>query len=128
LRQGEHANQDARRLFAHILHAEQVWLTRLQGSDSSHITIWPDIELSRCAELVRQNGEGYTAFLAGLPDTDTDRVIDYTNQSGKAFQTSIRDILTHVGLHGQYHRGQINSKLRASGVDPAGVDYILFVR
>jgi uncharacterized damage-inducible protein DinB len=128
LKQGEHTNPDARRLFTHILHAEQVWLTRLQGNDSSAIPIWPDLDLPRCADLIRQNREGYAVFLAGLSGTDVDRYIDYTNQSGKAFRTSIRDILTHVGLHGQYHRGQINSKLRGSGAEPAEVDYIALVR
>ncbi|WP_244563156.1 DinB family protein [Paenibacillus uliginis] len=52
----------------------------------------------------------------------------YTNSSGKEFMTSIRDILTHVALHGQYHRGQINSRFRADGIDPVNMDYITFVR
>lgn len=35
-------NKDVIRLFSHILLAEKVWVTRLQGFDSSNITIWID--------------------------------------------------------------------------------------
>jgi uncharacterized damage-inducible protein DinB len=34
----------------------------------------------------------------------------------------------HVALHGHYHRGQINSRLRAGGTDPISVDYIMYMR
>jgi len=40
----------------------------------------------------------------------------------------VRDILLHVAMHGQYHRGQINQLLRGAGLEPISVDYIVFVR
>lgn len=52
----------------------------------------------------------------------------YTNSKGDEFKYSVGDILTHVALHGQYHRGQINSRLRAMGVEPVSVDYIIFAK
>ncbi|MGM1021415.1 MAG: DinB family protein [Bacillota bacterium] len=115
-------------LFTHILYAEQIWLTRLKGMDSSQMPIWSDGDITVCAKLIKQNEENFKTFLAEIAKTDLDNLITYTNSSGKEFTTSIRDILTHVALHGQYHRGQINSRLRADDIDPVNIDYITFVR
>lgn len=116
------------RLFAHILNAEQVWVTRLKGLDSSQISIWSDSDIAVCAELSKQNEENYKQFLTDLATTDLDNLIKYKNSKGIEYKDSIRDILTHVALHGQYHRGQINSRLRADGIEPVNTDYIIFVR
>jgi uncharacterized damage-inducible protein DinB len=67
-------------------------------------------------------------FLTNLSNTDLDKFISYSNSKGQEFKNSVRDILTHVALHGQYHRGQINSRLRADGFEPVNLDFITFVR
>jgi uncharacterized damage-inducible protein DinB len=67
-------------------------------------------------------------YLADLTEEQLDSDLTYANQSGVEFRTPIRDILTHVALHGQYHRGQINRILREAGGEPQPLDYILFVR
>ncbi|NGZ76942.1 DinB family protein [Saccharibacillus alkalitolerans] len=127
LQSGE-ADGRALRLFAHTLHAERVWLTRLRGQDSSGLPIWSDRDLAFCAELMERNAEEFEAFLADDIAADPQRVVAYSDSKGNPFETSAGDILTHIVLHGQYHRGQINSCLRESGLEPVGVDYILFVR
>ena len=124
----EDENQEVCRLFSHILFAEKVWITRLQGLDSSQLPIWSEVDLEVCAELVRQNEESVTAFLTNLANTGLDQLISYTNSKGSEFKNSVRDILTHVALHGHYHRGQINSRLRAEGIEPVNIDFITFVR
>jgi uncharacterized damage-inducible protein DinB len=121
-------NQEVIRLFSHILFAEKVWITRLQGLDSSRLPIWSEVDIEVCADLVKQNNENLTTFLSSLSNTDLDKIISYSNSKGKEFKNSVRDILTHVALHGQYHRGQINSRLRADGFEPVNLDFITFVR
>ncbi|CEH29211.1 damage-inducible protein DinB [Aneurinibacillus migulanus] len=128
LHNNKNGNQQIIDLFSHILYTEQVWITRLRGMDSSQLPIWSEANLSVCAELVRKNQDDFTAFFANLTSADLDNLISYRNSKGKEFKTSIEDILTHVVLHGQYHRGQINSRLRANGVEPVNTDYITFVR
>jgi uncharacterized damage-inducible protein DinB len=124
----EDENQDVNRLFSHILFAEKVWITRLRGLNSSRLPLWSEADIKVCAELVMQNEEGITTFLTNLSSTDLDKLISYTNSKGKEFKNSVRDVLTHVALHGQYHRGQINSRLRAEGIEPVNIDFITFVR
>lgn len=124
----EDKNQEVSRLFSHILLAEKVWITRLRGLDSSRLAIWSEVDIEVCAELVMQNKVSLTTFLTNLSNTDLDKLISYTNSKGKEFKNSVRDILTHVALHGQYHRGQINSRLRADGFESVNIDFITFVR
>ena len=124
----EDENQEVNRLFSHILFAEKVWITRLRGLDSSRLPIWLEVDMEVCAELVMQNEESLTTFLTNLANSDLDKLIFYTNSKGTEFKNSVRDILTHIALHGQYHRGQINSRLRADGIEPVNIDFITFLR
>lgn len=121
-------NQDVNRLFSHILFSEKVWITRLQGLDSSQLPIWADVGIEVCAQLVKQNEKSIATFLANLTEADLDHSVAYENSSGKEFKNSIKDVLMHVALHGQYHRGQINARLRANDFEPVNVDFITFVR
>ncbi|KEF37256.1 hypothetical protein M670_03502 [Schinkia azotoformans MEV2011] len=115
-------------LFSHILSAEKVWFTRLQGIDGSQIPLWPEMNMVQCAELIMQNEMTITTYLTNLKESDLDQSLLYKNSKGTEFTNSVRDILTHVAMHGQYHRGQINTRLRANGEVPVNVDFITFVR
>lgn len=116
-------------LFLHVLQAERIWLTRLRGESSEGIALWADdADPAACAALIEENGSGFRAWLDALSEDRLDKPIAYRNQTGAPFESTTRDILTHVALHGQYHRGQINAALRAGGFEPAVVDYILYAR
>ncbi|EFM12178.1 DinB family protein [Paenibacillus curdlanolyticus YK9] len=121
--------QEALNLFRHYVIAEQAWIMRLNGESSTHLRLWTDdADLASLEEAVASNEQRYGDYMERLTEESLDDMITYVNQSGVAFQTSIRDILTHVALHGQYHRGQINRVLRESSVQPEAVDFILFSR
>ncbi|MBP2113285.1 DinB family protein [Paenibacillus silagei] len=117
------------KLVRHVAVAEQVWLSRLQGKDSTQYALWEEAEgLTAIRQLFEANAEQYHSYLEELGESALDQMISYSSQNGRSFQTSIRDILLQVLLHGQYHRGQINRALRMEGAEPAPVDYITFSR
>jgi uncharacterized damage-inducible protein DinB len=70
----------------------------------------------------------YLAYIDSLTESGLDTLVSYKNTKGAAFQTSIKDILTHVGLHGVYHRGQVALLVRQGGGTAAPTDYIIFTR
>jgi hypothetical protein len=70
-------NKQANYLFSHILHGENVWFTRLIGTDSLHLPIWADISLESCVEMVNHNYHNYSELLSNLSNTDLDRVVSY---------------------------------------------------
>lgn len=122
------SHPDALTLLRHIAIAERVWLTRLEGGDSSRYILWGSEELPELLSMVKQNEEAYKAYIGKLNEDDLDTIVNYQNQSGQPFQASVREILTHVALHGQYHRGQINRILRLESLEPVPLDYILTTR
>ncbi|WP_144548290.1 DinB family protein [Bacillus sp. X1(2014)] len=128
LQKMEGENEQINRLFSHILLTEQVWLTRLKGSDSSNLPIWAEVSLEACAVMANRNNQNFKEFLSSITDPALEQIVSYRNSQGIEFKNSVRDILTHVALHGQYHRGQINQLLRANDTEPVILDYIIYRR
>ncbi|MEO8621963.1 MAG: DinB family protein [bacterium] len=118
---------DVMREYAHVLGAAEVWLARVEGRPST-TPVWPTLTLPEARALAAQVRDGYARLFAEHADEDLSRGVSYTNSAGQAFVTPLDDILLHVMLHGQYHRGKVNALLRMAGADPAPVDFISYVR
>ena len=123
----EQSPADAVREFAHVLGAEETWLARLEGRAAT-LPIWPELARTALAAVAGRIQDGYGSYLSALRDEDVERSISYVNTAGRSFETSIGDILLHVALHGQYHRGKVNLLLRQANAGPSPVDFISFVR
>jgi uncharacterized damage-inducible protein DinB len=119
---------DVQRTFAHTLAAERVWLLRLQGEDSSVQSVWPELSLEQIRELAARNADAYARLLDTLDDGDVAADVVYANSQGTPFRNRVIDILSHVALHGSYHRGQIALLVRRSGGEPINTDFITFAR
>ena len=50
--------------------------------------------------------------------------VGYRNSQGEYWTSTVGDILTHVALHGAYHRAQIATAIREAGGTPAYTDFI----
>ena len=118
---------DAVELYAHILGAEHVWITRLEGR-LPRIAVWPTLSLEECAAVAARNHAGFEEILRTKDAAALEEEIAYTNSAGQSFRSRVDDILTHAALHGMYHRGQVALLLRRQGFTPATTDYIAFVR
>lgn len=115
-------------LLSHLLAAERVWLSRLRGEADAGIEIWPRLSPEACGELAAENLAGYSRYLESLPEERLSAEVRYRNSVGVEHATQVVDILTHVFLHGSYHRGQIATAVRAAGSPPRNTDYIAYVR
>jgi uncharacterized damage-inducible protein DinB len=114
------------RLFAHVVAAEHLWLSRIDLSPP-RVTVWPSLTLEEIATLEAENRLRLRQLLR-RPDDARARSIQYRNSAGREFDNTVADILTHVALHGHYHRGQIARAMRGAGREPVYTDYIGFVR
>ncbi|HSB54655.1 MAG TPA: GNAT family N-acetyltransferase [Gemmatimonadales bacterium] len=118
----------ALKLLGHILGAEHVWLARLTARPTE-VAVWPQLSPAQCRSLVEANELGYRDFLFSLGEPSAlRRVVEYRNSAGEELATEVGDILTHLFLHGAYHRGQVAQQLRLAGHAPVPTDYIAFVR
>jgi uncharacterized damage-inducible protein DinB len=116
-----------RQLLAHILAAERLWLERIRQQPQS-LPVWPDFTLDECAAQIAELANLWREQLGQLSAPGLRQRVDYRNSRGEPWNNSVEDILTHVGLHSAYHRGQIATLIRGEGETPASTDFILAVR
>ncbi len=112
----------ARRRMAHIIGAQWTWLQRL--AKGPPVEVWPDLDLDACSAQLDELRERYGELFRTLTEEGLARRVSYTNTKGRKFESTAGEILTHVALHGAYHRGQIASDVRAHGQEPAYTDFI----
>ncbi len=111
------------RLLAHIIAAEHLWLNRLLNH-SPRLAVWPDLSLAECGAELRQCNPHGNPIWTDYPMAIYLASCGYTNSKGEGWKNSVADILSHVGLHSSYHRGQIALEVRRSGSSPAYTDYV----
>jgi uncharacterized damage-inducible protein DinB len=127
LRSAQNPQKRSLELYSHILGSEHVWLSRINGT-TQRVDVWPVLTLDECEDLGRENTAGFRGLVSCLTPDLLEKPITYRNSAGDQFTSTIQDILTHVAMHGSYHRGQIAASLRAGGDSPSPTDYIAFVR
>lgn len=115
-------------LFAHVLTTERIYLERPRGLDPWPQNFWLELSLPECAARVAENRLQYENFFAVLTKDDLELAVKYHNSKSVKFQTPIKDLLTHVTLHGAYHRSQLAGALMAAGREPVNTDFIAFIR
>ncbi|HEY0972352.1 MAG TPA: DinB family protein [Gemmatimonadales bacterium] len=108
---------------AHVAGAQAVWWGRIQ-EPVVPAEVWPRLTLDGCEALLGEMVGRWDALLAGLGPGELEQPVRYANSRGERFATPLGDVLTHVLLHGVYHRGQIAAAVRMAGGAPALTDYI----
>ena len=126
LRQGETPAR-ALRWMGHIIGAGALWLARIR-EEPPPMAVWPDLDLEQCAAGITRLSESWPRYLETLDPTDLHEGIGYRNSLGEYWTSTVGDILTHVALHGAYHRAQIAASVREQGGAPAYTDFIHAVR
>lgn len=122
----EAPDAETMRLLAHIVAAEHLWLSRIDGI-KPRVAVWPTLSLDQISELEAENRTRFRDLLE-RPDDTRQRRVRYRNSAGNDFENNVEEILTHVALHGHYHRGQIARVMRGAGREPVYTDYIGFIR
>lgn len=113
----------------HVYLAEWIWHERWNGASP---TAFPSIDLPD-VESLRRNWEALEskvrADVANAGQAGLERVIAYSLLSGKAGESPLWQVLTHVVNHATYHRGQVTTLLRQLGAAPAeSTDLIAYYR
>jgi uncharacterized damage-inducible protein DinB len=115
----------------HIWGAEFLWLQRLQLTEQPVYMpyIFKGSFEEACADwqLVSQAFIDFTG--RQYDDKAFEHVVQYYNSEKKSFKNPVFEILQHVFNHSTYHRGQLVTMLRQSGVHkiPA-TDFTVYLR
>ena len=120
-------DSEAVRLFAHIAAVEHLWYSRILGRPAE-VAVWPSLSVADARDLAARHADLFDALVTGADERALARHVTYRNSKGRTYETSVSDIVTHVAMHGGYHRGQIARQLRTAGREPPYTDYIQFTR
>lgn len=110
-------------LVSHILCAQHIWLFRIERAEPE-MNAFDIIESSQWLGLLGRHLDRMHA----LASADLQRGVTYSNSRGDQYENTLGDILWHLSLHSQYHRGQIAQLLKSEGFDIPGTDYIFYKR
>lgn len=117
-------------ILCHIAAARRLWLHRIAPGLTEFPTdgvfpVWP---LEQAIKESQALDTLWSQYLADLPQKDLSAAISYKSTDGKAFESTLSDILIHVVNHGTYHRGQIALLVAQTGTRPVATDYIVLTR
>ncbi len=120
----EQVSEKAVKLFSHILNAQHIWNCRILGNPN-RFGVW---DMHEHGEIKKIDEDNYANSIAIVGQRDLNTVISYLNTKGQAFDNKVIDILFHSINHATYHRGQIATEFRQSGIEPLITDYIFYKR
>ncbi|MBM0106798.1 DinB family protein [Steroidobacter sp. S1-65] len=84
-------------------------------------------ELPALAQSTQEVDEWYSFYVRSLSDDDFLQPVEFTFTSGKQARMTRGEILLHVCMHGNYHRGNAGALLQMRGMTPSRdsiTDYI----
>ena len=125
--QGATLPAGALRLFSHVLNAQAIWLGRLTNTPSP-VKVWQEHDLAGLHYWHEQTSERFHQYGVQADEEELHRLITYTNSIGEGYTSQVSDVLTHVPIHGNYHRAQVAKELRAAGLEPINTDFITYCR
>lgn len=118
------------RKWTHVTDADFIWLERIVHGKSP--AAMPDNArfktIAEFAKHLMEIGHRRAQLIAGLNETDLERVVHYRNVAGEAFSQPLVELLQHLITHNMYHRGQLASCLRALGKQPPQTDLVIWYR
>ncbi len=120
--------EKAVQLMAHLLSAQQVWLSRLVDKPVTGHVLWPDWKTDTFKQLINDNYQRLINFLDYSAPDDFDKIVSYTDLKGNSHENKLSDILAHYFNHGTHHRAQAGQHLKLAGADLPNTDYIFYLR
>ncbi len=116
------ADERTLQLISHMMLAHKIWNNRmLQKENSLNTWMLPDL-----TTLIADNSSNNQTSLDIIANNDLGAMFTYHNTKGTGYQNTYADVLYHIINHNNYHRGQINARLKDSGIEPVIADYIFY--
>jgi uncharacterized damage-inducible protein DinB len=116
-------------LTSHVLTAQKLWLTRIQGKPDLSIHIWQTLPWEVLENLAVENTTNWLAYLQGADQQEFDRIMAYENFQKIHYENLVSDIIIQCVNHATYHRAQYAVLIRQHlAITPPNTDFITFAR
>jgi uncharacterized damage-inducible protein DinB len=109
------------RILDHMHVVDRIFQHHLQGSPHSFRAPVSETapQFQALAHSVAEVDDWYASYVAGLAPDDFEEPVDFVFTSGKPARMRRGEILLHVCLHGEYHRGNAGAVLQLKGIAPS---------
>ncbi|MCC6600713.1 MAG: DinB family protein [Crocinitomicaceae bacterium] len=113
-------------LINHLTAAGHHWYCRIIG-ESPKMEIWDkNISPDTWREQIDSLHDAWAELLER--EGELNRRFTYKNSRGHEFTNTLWEVLTHLTLHSQYHRGQIITTIRPFVDQAPATDMIVYLR
>ena len=116
-------------LASHVLTAQKLWLTRIQGNPDLSIHIWQTLPWEMLENLAIENTKNWLSYLQSADQEEFDRIMSYENFQKIHYENLVSDIIIQCVNHATYHRAQYAQLIRQTlDITPPNTDFITFAR
>jgi uncharacterized damage-inducible protein DinB len=112
----------------HLHAAQQVWLGRWQGVSLPFPKVEDHASIEDTFHFAQACHAALRAYLSLRKEPDLAEAVTYTNLAGRTFTQPLGDLMLHLTMHSQYHRGQNATRLRALGTPAPSTDLCTWQR
>ena len=107
----------------HVLSAEWIWQERFEGRAPEAMLSEGDFpDLGVVGSRWRQLEADRWRWFESLKEEAFAGIIEYPTTRGEVHASPLWQLVQHVTNHSTYHRGQVTTLLRQSGVEPIATD------
>ncbi len=119
--------QRCHEIFSHLIAAQAIWYSRITDTEAA-LSVWETLPKTEWEGQLQTHQAEWETFLEDCSDGDFLRVVSYQNSQGVSFQNTLGEIVTHLCMHGTYHRGQLNVLIKPIAKALPATDFIFFAR
>ncbi len=114
------------RLSSHLINCQYKWMARLEKNERVQEMSWwePIYTLGQLEPEWDKSIEPWFEFIRSRTDEDLNTEQVFIGYDGGDWTATPRDIALQLNFHSIHHRAQIQTIIRAQGVEPDFVDYI----
>ena len=114
------AKEIAIRVLNHTYAVDRIFAANLRRAEHGYTSPNPGQapSLEELSAAIKTSDQWYIDYVSRLDETQLAERIDFTFTDGEPGRMSREEILMHVTVHGEYHRGQISLIMMQNSITP----------
>jgi uncharacterized damage-inducible protein DinB len=123
------AKEIAIRVLNHTYTVDRIFAANLRQAEHGYTSPNPGMapSLEELSAAIKTSDQWYLDYVSRLDQAQLAERIDFTFTDGEPGRMSREEILMHVTVHGEYHRGQISLIMMQNSITPPGDGFTSFL-
>jgi uncharacterized damage-inducible protein DinB len=118
--------QQAIKFFSHLINSQNKWIRRIEVFPRNPNLDWwqPTYKLDELESEWEKSLKMWLDLIASKTEEELFQNVKWVGFDGGVYTGPLKDIALQLNYHSIHHRAQIQSLIRAQGLEPDFVDYI----